>query len=33
MNSPDAAKALEPLIESGLWTAGTLTGRPFIHVL
>jgi uncharacterized protein len=33
MNTPDPAQALAPLIESGLWTPGTLTGRTFIHVL
>jgi uncharacterized protein YciI len=33
VNSRDAAEAVSRLAESGLWTAGTLRARPFVHVL
>jgi uncharacterized protein len=33
MRSSDAAAAVEGLARSGLWSAGTLRGRPLLHVL
>ena len=33
MRSADPAEAVGWLADTGLWTAGTLTARPFLHVL
>ena len=33
MRNADSAKAVAGLHETGLWTAGTLRGRPLLHVL